>query len=143
MKSDLKCPGKLPEMKTHDYKDKIANGSPNSCSNYPFKIEICMVSTCLSLSIIFIGIMGIFSKTSKSIPLIILIFVNIIAVLSAYAALWTLACSCSGTCSVNGLSEILSLLTKPGIYKTYWLIAWALLFWLILSCIIGKLILGV
>jgi len=106
----------------------------------PIEFEICMVSTCLSLSIISTAIIGLLSKFSISVPIILIVFVNSIAVLSAYGALWTLACSCCGSNSAYGFSEIRSLLTKPSIYKPYWIIGWTLLFWLIISCLIGSLI---
>lgn len=142
------------------YRNKAPYNLYHSRTNKSIKVEICMVSTCLSLSIISTGIIGIIAKSSTiMIPLIFKFLINIIAIISAYAALWTFACACKDsdqylgssinarqnelrrTSSFYGLSEIYSMLTKPDIYGPYWIITWALLLWLFVSCsLIGELI---
>ena len=135
------------------HREKASCGLYHSQTNNSIKVEICMVSTCLSLSIISTGIIGIITKSSTiMIPLGFKFLINIIAIISAYAALWTFACACKDsdqylwdgitarqnelrrTSSFYGLSEIYSMLTKPDIYGPYWIITWVLLLWLFVSC---------
>jgi hypothetical protein len=114
--------------------------SPFNLSDDRFKVELSMVSACLSLSVISTAATTLLSKFPIHVPVYIPIIVGIIAFTSAYGALWTLACSCTGRSSAFGLKEIKSLLTKPRIYRPYCLIAWTILCWLMMSLLIGKLI---
>jgi len=105
-----------------------------------FKVELTLVTACLSLSVISTAASTIFLRSEFQIPPILLTIVGLMAFFSAYGALWTLACFCTGTSSAFGCNEIISLLKRPSIYKPYCLIGWTILCWLALSLLIGRMI---
>jgi hypothetical protein len=64
---------------------------------------------------------------------------GVVAVLSAYGALWLLARYCLEGESATGFSEIKALLSSPRRIGPYWLVSLSLLVWLVLSVLVGAL----
>lgn len=65
------------------------------------------------------------------------VLAGIVAAFSAYSALWFLAWYRVEGESAAGLSEIKKLLFSPVDFGPYWLVAWGLLVWLVLSVLVG------
>jgi excisionase family DNA binding protein len=99
------------------------------------EVSVALAAIATAIAAILPGISG----ASETFRLATAIMAGVLAVLSAYSALWLLACYRIGPGSVFGLREIWKLLFSPDPVKPYSLMAWALVVWLALSALIGAL----
>ena len=117
--------------------------SPAKTPQPSLEVDLGMVEASVALAGIAAAIAAILpgiSGAPETFRLMVAILAGILAVFSAYGALWLLACFCNCGESASGLREILTLLTSPSSVKPcYWFMALALLIWLIVSGLIGVL----
>jgi len=107
------------------------------------EVEPGMVEVSLALSGIAAAIAAILPSipaVAENLRLFVALLAGILAVFSAYSALWLLArYCCPETKSLLGFKEISALLTSPERNGPYWFVGWGLVTWLVLSVLIGAL----
>ena len=112
-------------------------------SSSPLKIDPGMVEVSLALSGIAAAIAAILPgipTMAENLKLLVALLAGVLAVFSAYSALWLLARHCCPeTTSLLGFKEIVTLLTSPERMGPYWFLGWGLVAWLVLSVLIGAL----
>jgi len=108
----------------------------------PLKVDPGMVEVSMALAGIAAAIAAILpgvSGITENLKLLVAFLSGILAVFSAYSALWLLARYCLEKPSRTGFAEIWELLKNPERVGPYWLVALGLLVWLVLSALIGAL----
>jgi len=99
------------------------------------EVSMALAGIAAAIAAILPGVAGI----AENLKLFVALLSGILAVFSAYSALWLLARYCLEKPSLLGFEEIWSLLTNPARVGPYWLVALGLLVWLVLSALIGVL----
>jgi hypothetical protein len=111
-------------------------------SSPPPRVDPGMVEVSMALAGIAAAIATILSGADgipENLRTLVALLSGIVAVFSAYSALWLLARYCLGRPSLLGFEEIGALLTNPASVGPYWLVALGLVVWLVLSVLIGAL----
>jgi hypothetical protein len=116
----------------------LKNSAPSKASEVsPGMVEVSITLAGIAAAIAtFLPGVGSLPDTLR---LVVAVLAGIVAVFSAYSALWLLARYClkKGE-SVTGVSEIVALLTSLHI-GPYWFVAWGLFLWLVLSFLVSLL----
>lgn len=99
------------------------------------EVSVALAGIAAAIAAILPGMTGV----PEILRLLVAVLSGILAVFSAYSALWLLARYCLERETPLGFGEIWALLTSPEKVGPYWFVALGLLAWLVLSVFIGVL----